>query len=160
MPITDAPTAFDRDRAVKRLSTVSHVSDLDALWGALLAASPAPDADDWRSTVEALDDDDLAAILDRFDRPGFRVTRRQPPSRFSAERASVGVILPSGRTLSLDVEGPEPAGRYGRGNGGEGQVSWPSIGQVDVRDAAAFGAAIGFASGVAASLAGPDADAD
>lgn len=76
--------------------------------------------------------------------------RRHPASDYTPEYADVIVSLPNeeGREVSITVWGPEHGQESGR-------INWPGIGSVSPEDAAAVGAGLAFAAGLATALSGP-----
>lgn len=144
--MTTTHNEVDIETRRRRLGTISRAVDTAALLDAMRAAMP--DVEDSQLYFADLSDDAVVALLERFDRPGF-VVQRTAPTEYQPETASVGVILPSGETVTITAYGVDTSKYSSRL---VPTVSWPSIGEVSPADAAAFAAAMGVAAGVASML--------
>lgn len=139
MTSTSAP-ATSRTANLSRLGRISSHVDQAELLDAMRAALPTV-TEDAALLFAALDDENLAAIVARFDRPGCYV-RRTEATTYSPATADVRVILPSGDLAEVRVSGYKRAPK----------VNWSGCGDMTPADAVAYAGAIALAASIADTL--------
>lgn len=79
------------------------------------------------------------------------VTTLTAASKWSGESATIALVLPSGRRVTIDCRGPQES----FGTPEAPTVNWGGIGSVGVEDARDFAELLMFAVHTAATLSGP-----